>query len=55
MQNSAKTHTLVTLIFNNEKQAVFALQELRIVKIRCFTAIFNNIKSIIQCAKMLEI
>ena len=51
MQNSAKTHTLIVLIFNNEKQAVFALQELNIVEIRCFTAKFNDIKSTIQCVK----
>ena len=51
MQNFASTHILVVLTFNNEKQAVFALQELNIVKIRCFIAKFNDIKLTIQCAK----
>ena len=42
------------LMFNDEKQALFALQELNIAEIRCRTAKFNEVQSITQCTKCLK-
>ena len=41
-------------MFNDEKQALFALQELNIAEKRCSTAKFNEVKLITQCTKCLK-
>ena len=41
-----KTHLLEILMFNDEKQALFTLQELNIAEKRCSTAKFNEVKLI---------
>ena len=51
IQDLAKIHTSVVLIFNKENEALLALQDLNIVEIRCTTAKFNEIKFTIQCVK----
>ena len=39
----SKTHSLIMLMFNDEKQVLFALQGLNIAEIRCRTAKFNEV------------
>ena len=51
VQDFAKTHTSVVLIFNKKNQALLTLQDLNIVEVRCITAKFNEIKFTIQCVK----
>ncbi len=52
--DSLKTHSSVMLMFIDEKQALFTLQDLNIAKKRCDTFKFNEVKLTTQCMKCLK-